>query len=268
MTRVTDSPFGDVDAPAEALLVAFLDASSQGMMILHTDGAVASWNRGASRIFGHAADDVIGKPLSGCFARHVQADIAQLIEQTAAGEHVRRAPLEIERTDRMVIPVAVSLSPVVADGGAIVGCAAVVDELTESRLAQAVLAETEARSHEFEALAHVGRWLWDVGTDSMQWSDELHRMHGVDLLEFDGTRVMHLASIQPDDRDRIEALMDEAVASGRSFADVYHVVHRDGTMHRLDVRAEPSISSSGSVVGLRGVSRGHQTSAPIDAGWG
>ena len=74
-------------------------------------------------------------------------------------------------------------------------------DITEQRLAQASLAEVEARVRESEALANVGSWLWDLRTGTVQWSDEFHRIHGVDPLDFDGTLEAHLA-LDPPRRSR------------------------------------------------------------------
>ena len=98
------------------------------------------------------------------------------------------------------------------------------------RLTQATLAEVEARLREGEALAHVGRWLWDVGTGAVQWSDEFHRIHGVDPLEFAGTFEAYMTCIHPDDRDRVRAAMEAAVASGRRFEEEYRAVLDDGAV--------------------------------------
>lgn len=64
---------------------------------------------------------------------------------------------------------------------------AVVRDITEQRLARAILAEVEFRLREGEALSHIGSWLWDLRTGAVQWSTEFHRIHGVDPFDFDGT---------------------------------------------------------------------------------
>jgi PAS domain S-box-containing protein len=134
------------------------------------------------------------------------------------------------------------------------GAVGVAQELTETRLAQAALAEVEQRFSEWEALAHVGRWLWDVGTGTVQWSDQLHLMHGVDPLDFEGTLEAHLGAVHPDDRDRVRSLMEDAVATGQPFEDEYRVVAEDGVTRWFAMNAEAAVGSSGEVVGLRGVS--------------
>jgi PAS domain S-box-containing protein len=155
----------------------------------------------------------------------------------------------------MPVPIALSVSPVIDGSGTFTGAVGVAQELTEIRLAQAALAEVEQRFREWEALAHVGRWLWDVGTDAMQWSDELHHMHGVDPLAFEGTLAAHLGVIHADDRERVRSLMEGAVASSQPFEDEYRVVGSAGNVRWFAMRAEPAVGSSGDVVGLRGVSQ-------------
>jgi PAS domain-containing protein len=88
-----------------------------------------------------------------------------------------------------------------------VGAVVIARDVTEQHLAQATLAEIDARMEEGEALAHIGSWLWDLRTGAVQWSAEFHRIHGVDPLDFDGTFESHLGLIHPEDRDRVRAAM-------------------------------------------------------------
>jgi PAS domain S-box-containing protein len=128
----------------------------------------------------------------------------------------------------------------------------VARDVTEQRLGQAALAEVEGRLEEGEALAHTGSWLWDVRTGAVQWSIGFYRIHGVDPLEFDGTLESHVATIHPEDRDRVRGEMEQAVTSGRPFEDEYRIVRPDGAVRIVRVRAQPAMGSARTAVGLRG----------------
>jgi PAS domain S-box-containing protein len=92
-----------------------------------------------------------------------------------------------------------------------------------------------------------------VGTGAVQWSDEFHRIHGVDPLEFEGTIDAYMACIHPADQQRVRSEMEAAVASGRRFEDEYRAVRPDGEVRWVYARAEPMVGSAEVVVGLRGI---------------
>lgn len=215
---------------------------------------ITNWNKGAERIFGYRSDEIIGSSVHDLVPEHVREDLQVVAGHVADGERVERVFTEIQRKDGMLVPIALSMAPVHDATGGFVGSVAVAQELTEIRLAQAALGEVEHRFQEWEALAHVGRWLWDVGTDAVQWSDELHRMHGVPPAEFTGTLAGHLAAIHTDDRKRVQSLMQRCVSSREPVHAQYRVSGDDHAATVLEVHAEAEIGSAGAVVGIRGIS--------------
>ena len=249
---------GRVPGPNEVgsreMLDIFADLSSFALFSQDSAGHILTWNRGAERLFGYSQSEVVGGTLAALAPAHLRGDLEGVEHRVAAGERVDRVFTEVCRKDGMPVPIALTVAPIADSSGVFTGAVGVVQELTETRLAQAALAEVEQRFREWEALAHVGRWLWDVGTDAVQWSDELHRMHGVDPLDFEGTLVAHLSVVHPDDRERVRSLMEGAVASSQSFEDEYRVIDDVGAVRWFAMRAEPAVGSSGDVVGLRGVS--------------
>ena len=182
-----------------AVLEAFVDTAGDAMFSIDTAGRVAIWNHAAARLFGYDAADIVGTEWAVLFPEHRRHGLKVVFDAVAAGDRVDHYETEIDRREGMAVPVMLSLCGVF-DRGSYLGSVAVVRDITEQRLAQAMLAEAEARLREGEALAHVGRWHWDVATDAVQWSDEFHRIHGVDPLDFDGTFDAHLACIHEADR--------------------------------------------------------------------
>jgi PAS domain S-box-containing protein len=248
------------DEGGQAMFDIFADLSALALFSQDSLGRIVRWNRGAELIFGYDEIEIVGNALTSIAPPHLQADLDVVEQRVAAGERIDRVFTEIRRKDGMPVPIALSVSPIIDSSGVYIVAMGVAQELTETRLAQAALAEVEQRFGEWEALAHVGRWLWDVGTDAVQWSDELHRMHGVDPLEFEGTLAAHLSVVHPDDRERVRSLMEGAVAGNQAFEDEYRLTD-DGTTRWLAMRAEPAVGSSGEVVGLRGVTQAITVSA-------
>ena len=235
-----------------AVLEAFVELSADALISQDADGRIAAWNRSAERIFGSHAEDVVGTPMRDLFPEQVRDDVVVLLETVAGGARVDHVETEVARRDGMRIPISVSLRPVCDADGSCCGVVGVARDLTEQRLTQSALAETEARLRDAEALAHAGRWLWDVDSGAVQWSEEMHRINGVDPATFEGTLDAHLARVHPDDVDALREAFDTAVSTRRPFDIEYRIRHHEGADRWLYSRAEPTFGSTGAVVGLRG----------------
>ncbi len=235
-----------------AVLEALVETTGDAMFSIDTADRVTTWNRAAGRAFGYDIGEIVGAPWATLFPAPLRLGLELLFDAVAAGDRVDRYETEIERHDGRHVPVALSLCAVF-DGQNRVATVAVVHDIAEQRLTQNMLAEAELRLQEGEALAHVGRWLWDVATGVVQWSDEFHRIHGVDPLDFDGTVAAQLEYVHPDDRERVHDALDFSVAAGRAFDEEYRLVRPDGEMRWILSRAEPTIDADGHVVGLRGI---------------
>jgi PAS domain S-box-containing protein len=237
----------------DALVGAIIEMSDDAIVTCNARGRVTSWSPTAERLFGRVASAVLNGPLELLFPEHLADEVRRIIATVLAGDRVRNFETEVLRPDGMPLPVSLSLSPVFDSAGMPLGAVVLARDVTEQHLAQATLAEIDARMEEGEALAHIGSWLWDLRTGAVQWSAEFHRIHGVDPLEFDGTFESHLGLIHPEDRAAARAAMVASVESGRQFNGEYRVVRPDGEVHLIQVRAQPTFGSSGKAVGLRGI---------------
>jgi PAS domain S-box-containing protein len=255
MGRVDSGPTEETPGviAADALLGAIIEMSDDAIVTTDAKGNVTSWSATAERLFGCLAGDVLDGPLELLFPEHLADEVRGIVATVLAGDRVRNFGTEVLRPDGMPLPVSLSLSPVFDSEKVPVGAVVLARDITEQHLAQATLAEIDARMEEGEALAHVGSWLWDLRTGAVQWSAEFHRIHGVDPLDFDGTFESHLGLIHPEDRDAARAAMVASVESGRQFNGEYRVVRPDGEIHLIQVRAQPTFGSSGKPLGLRGI---------------
>ena len=240
---------------SEDVVGAIIDTCDDAILVCDRDGRTTTWSATAERLFGCPASYALGQSLPLLFANHVRRDLDALMARAMAGERILHFETEVLRPDGMPVPVSLSLCPVAGTSGATAGSWWWYRDVTEQRLAQATLAEVEARLEEGEALAHVGSWLWDVRTGAVQWSAEFHRIHGVDPLDFDGTFESHLGLVHPEDREPgCGRRWRRRWRRGGRFEDEYRVCApadhvRDSG--RVVVRAQPTVGSAGTAVGLR-----------------
>ena len=256
-------------APLETLLGTIIDLTDDAVLTCDPEARVTYVSENAERLFGRPPQDVLHRQITVLFPPHLSAEVHGVLCTVIAGERVRHFETEIVRPDGLPIPVSLSLAPLVDARSGIVGSVVVARDVTEQHLAQATLAEIDARLEEAEALSHMGSWLWDVRTGVVQWSAEFHRIHGIDPLDFAGTFEFYLDRINPDDRARVRAAMTESVEESRPLDLEYPVVHSDQKTHLIWVHANPTLGSDGKAVGLRGIGQdvtdqaGPQTGATL-----
>jgi len=94
-------------------------------------------------------------------------------------------------------------------------------------------AETQARRSEADLryvldAAALGTWEWDLIRQTVQWSDNLERLHGVPAGTFDSTFASYERRIHPDDRERVMASLRRAIEHGAPHDVEYRVIAADG----------------------------------------
>jgi PAS domain S-box-containing protein len=86
----------------------------------------------------------------------------------------------------------------------------------------------EALLEESQRLANLGNWEWDLENNTLTWSRYLYQVFGVRPQEFHPFYKGFLAMIHPEDRDRIDRDIQEAIRCGRAFSHDYRILRADG----------------------------------------
>jgi two-component system cell cycle sensor histidine kinase/response regulator CckA len=120
-------------------LADIVDSSDDAIIGKTLEGVITSWNQGARRIFGYAADEVVGKPISLLIPPGREDEEPTILETLAKGE-VKRFETLRRRKDGQDIEVAVTISPVRDATGCIVGISKVARDITDRKRTEEALA--------------------------------------------------------------------------------------------------------------------------------
>jgi len=116
------------------------------------------------------------------------------------------------------------------------------------------LRRSEARSAKAEALAGYGTWDWNLAGGNSTWSDALFGIYG--RRRADGVPAFGAwqETIHPDDRARLQAVIDQALAGASSYEIDFRVLTKDcGTLRHISSRGESVLDMQGRVARLWGV---------------
>lgn len=123
----------------EALLrlAAIVDSSDDAIIGKTLDTTIISWNRGAERIYGYTAAEVIGRPISVLLPPGSEDEVPAIMERLRRGEKVEHFETKRQRKDGTVIDVSVTVSLIKTRGGEIIGASAVARDITGRKQSEA-----------------------------------------------------------------------------------------------------------------------------------
>ena len=106
-------------------------------------------------------------------------------------------------------------------------------EVARRRTTEAQLRRSEADLEEAQEIAHLGSWTWDVRDNHITWSEELFRIYDMTKEELSGDYASFLERVHEDDRDKLNAAVQEALDTNGNFS-LEHRIHRsDGELRIL-----------------------------------
>jgi PAS domain S-box-containing protein len=144
---------------AQARLAAIVESADDAIISKTLEGVITSWNKGAEHIFGYTADEVIGQPVTILFPPdHIDEEPA-ILARIRAGERIEHYETVRKRKDGTLLDISLTVSPIRAADGRIIGASKIARDITEQRAPSA--RSTRARR------ASASRWpprAWATGT--------------------------------------------------------------------------------------------------------
>ena len=111
-------------------LAAIVDSTDDAVIGKTLDGVIISWNRGAERIYGYTADEVIGQPISILIPPDRPNELPSILSRLARGERIDHYLTRRARKSGKIIDVSVTISPVRDETGTIIGASAIARDVT------------------------------------------------------------------------------------------------------------------------------------------
>jgi len=116
-----------------ALLASIVEFSDDAILAKGLDGRILSWNRGAERLFGYSAAEMLGESILRLVPNELHGDEEYIVAQLRSGQSIHH--FETERLHRSGCRIAVSLtvSPIRDREGRVVGASKTLRDISERK---------------------------------------------------------------------------------------------------------------------------------------
>jgi PAS domain S-box-containing protein len=135
-------------------LAAIVESSDDAIISKTLGGIILSWNKAAERIFGYQAEEVIGKSIAVLIPPEMEDEEARILESLKTGERLNHYETVRLAKDGRRIDVALTVSPIKAKDGTIIGVSKIARDISDRRRAEqereALLEREQAARREAE----------------------------------------------------------------------------------------------------------------------
>lgn len=135
---------------------AIVESSEDAIASVTLDGVILSWNTGAQKMYGYTEAEAIGKSINMLVPIELSDEESKILATLRAGgsiEHLET--IRVTKTARR-INVSLMILPIKDSSGKIVGISGIARDITERKLAEQTLRESEEKFHNVFRGAGVG----------------------------------------------------------------------------------------------------------------
>jgi PAS domain S-box-containing protein len=140
---------------------------------------------------------------------------------------------------------AVLIDPLVDEKGALAGCVGTAFDITDRQMIEERLARSQTLLEEAQRVAHIGSFEWNIAGNTVTWSEELHRIYGIEPGEFEGTYDAFLKRVHPGDVESTTTTVFDALRNAKPMQYTHRVIRPDGRIRVLHTRADVIRDESG-----------------------
>lgn len=128
---IPDVTGNDLVGTLQEHLAAIVESSDDAIVSKDLDGIIRSWNRGAERIFGYKAEEIIGRHISTLAAPDRIDEYPKILERIARGQRIDHYRTQRKTKDGRILSVSLTISPVRDASGRIIGASKIARDITE-----------------------------------------------------------------------------------------------------------------------------------------
>ncbi len=225
------------------------DFAPVGYFTFNRDGSIRAVNLTGAKLLGMDCGALLGQHFANFVAdkdRSVYMDFLRAVFQCH-----EKMTCRVKLATNSNLPLYVRIEALADKSGD--ECHAALVDITERKLSEVSLRDSEYNLAKAQSMSHVGSWRSDPLTGELRVSDELLRIMNISREE--ATQEVMASLIDPEDRDAVIARLRQGAEQGGSYEIEHRLLLRDGTSKWVYSIVEPSVNIARQVVKLYGTTQ-------------
>ncbi|MGD0404970.1 MAG: PAS domain S-box protein, partial [Candidatus Acidiferrales bacterium] len=226
-------------------LAAIVEFSDDAIIGKDLNSIIGSWNRGAEKIFGYSASEMVGSSIMRLIPNDRRDEENQILGKIRRGESVEHFETLRQTKDGRLIDVSVTASPIKDSGGKPIGVSKVARDITERKRADEVRRISEARYHVLFEHAPDGIVITNPQGYYLDTNLSMCRMIGYSRDEFIGLNISDI--VVPSEIRHIDPSLKSVNAAADHHRE-WKFRRKDGRVFAADVTA--TVMPDGKLMGM------------------
>jgi len=223
-------------------LAGMVATSNDAIMAVDLKGSILNWNRGAERMYGYSAEEIIGRSISTITPDARADELTNILDRARRGEAIDQVETLRKRKDGSLVEVSISFSTLADVDGTLIATTGIHRDISIAKRAAEALRASEDRYRRIVETAYEGIWVIDATNLTTFVNPRMAEMLGFTVDEMVGRPVFDF--LEADARAAFDTRHPDRV---KGVSQQYEVRfrRRDGTDLWTLLSARPNFDQAG-----------------------
>lgn len=210
-----------------ARLAAIVESSDDAIVSKNLNGIINSWNAGATRIFGFAAEEAVGQSITIIIPPELREEETKILARLRKGERIDHIETVRVTKDGERINVSLTISPLRDSRGFIIGASKIARDITHRKRVEAALRDSQTQLALALESSKTAMFDWDVLHSRGKWNPQMAAIYGFNPGSTYITSEEWLTLFHPDETARLMEEFGRALKEQENFQFEFRAVRPD-----------------------------------------
>jgi PAS domain S-box-containing protein len=234
---------------ADQRIASIVKYSQDAIISRGPEGTITSWNPAAERILGYSGDEIVGKSAAILIPEDRAGEVEAIGARIRAGQAVEHLETVQIRKDGTLVPVSLTVSPILDEKGTIIGASTIARDVTEQRAAR------EARERFAAIVQYTHDAIHSSTLDNIitSWNPAAETLYGYSGEEIIGKSGWLL--IPEAQADTTRAALEKIRAGEAVEHHLTSRIRKDAVVVPVSLTSSPIRDAGGAIIGVSTITR-------------